>query len=442
MAFPLRRLACLTVLLALTGLSVAAGPFADDPVSVAGSSSFASDSSPGEPEGKPSLWSRFTGAVRNGWSRVTTRLGKAIPDLKVPTSVTNSARIPGHDGPEFVCQGICHLPEAVLPPGPVARPSAPARYVLLSYYPVPEHTDEPSQLVVVEAATGKAVRRFGLYEGPGRPYTGHAGGVAVAGRYVWVASGWKLYGFGLEEVLDGLADAGARPAAAGRKLPASLRPVPALDLVADRIVEVDSKASFVSFDGTFLWVGDFVKASSGSFAPVAHHARNPFGWKTWIAGYRVDADGLPTATRTYTFDDAGQARTGRRPDRLLYCRESVQGMAVCGSYVALSISYGAMNSKLAFYRNPFGKAGRQVTCQPAGQETTFKVEAWTLAEGVNWLETVKLPAGAEDLEYDGRSLYVTFEGGSPNYRQKWLSINPTVSITDCFYVLDPAKELR
>ncbi len=442
MAFHLRRFACLTVLLAMTTLTAAAGPFTDAPVAVAGSSSLASDLSPEVPEGKPGLWSRLTGAVRKAWGRVTTRLGKAIPDLKVPTSVTSSARIPGHDGPEFVCQGICHLPERILPPGPVARPSGPARYVLLSYYPVPEHTGEPSQLVVVEVATGRAVRRFGLYEGPGRPYTGHAGGVAVAGRYVWVASGWKLYGFGLAEILDGLTGAGARPAPPGRKLPPSLRPVPTLDLVADRIVEVDSKASFVSFDGTFLWVGDFVKSSSASFAPVAHHARNPFGGMTWIAGYRVDADGLPTATRTYTFDDDGRARTGRRPDRLLFCRESVQGMAVCGPWVALSLSYGAMNSKLAFYRNPFRQAGRKAAFQPDGQAGTFTVEAWTLAEGVNWLKTVKLPAGAEDLEYDGRSLYVTFEGGSPNYRQKWLAINPALSITDCFYVLDPARELR
>ncbi|HMM59330.1 MAG TPA: hypothetical protein PKC25_04270, partial [Candidatus Rifleibacterium sp.] len=112
-------------------------------------------------------------------------------------------------------------------------------------YPGPDYTDEPSQLVVVETATGKPLRRFGLYQSSDKPYTGHAGGVTVAGKYVWVASGFKIYGFRLEEILDFLNDKSAKaPTSANKGIPASLN-IPAIDLTAERIFEVDSKASFV-----------------------------------------------------------------------------------------------------------------------------------------------------------------------------------------------------
>ena len=60
-----------------------------------------------------------------------------------------------------------------------------------------------------------------------------------------------------------------------------------------------------------------------------------------------------------------------------------------------------------------------------------------LADGENWLKTLELPAGAEDLEYDGRYLYVTFEGASENYRKKWIAKNPLISIEGRFYLISP-----
>ena len=269
----------------------------------------------------------------------------------------------------------------------------------------------------------------------------HAGGVAVAGRYAWVASGNKIYGFKLQEILDFLNDKSAKAQTRVSGVPASLQ-IPACDLTAAEIFEVDSKASFVSFDGTHIWVGDFVKASNKDFAPITHHSQNPFGRNTWIAGYKVDSDGLPTATRKYTFKDGDKNRTAFKPDSLIFCRESVQGMAACGKYMALSISYGALNSKLALYNSPLATAATKVTFKPAGQSKSFTADAWQLADGVNWLKTVDLAAGAEDLEYDGSSIYVTFEGASKNYRQKWIGINPLITISDSFYLIKPANILK
>lgn len=434
-------LCAVLIILSFTSDTFAISPFADQPVTISQSS--ASSGSAGSTEAeKPGLWQRFVSKVKKGYQKLTSKLNQALTDDKPPAFVSSSGKIPGHDGRQFVCQGICYLPEQVITPASEQSKPRKYRYTLLSYYPELDYTDEPSQLVVVETATGKPLRRFGLYQSSDKPYTGHAGGVTVAGKYVWVASGFKIYGFRLEEILDFLNDKSAKaPTSAGKGIPASLN-VPAIDLTAERIFEVDSKASFVSFDGTQLWVGDFVKSSSKNFAPVAHHTQNPFDRNTWIAGYKTNADGLPTASQKYTFKDGDTTRTAFKPDRLIFCRESVQGMAICGKYAALSLSYGALNAKLALYKNPLSTPSNKVSFKPAGQSKTFSAEAWELADEKNWLKTAEIAAGSEDLEFDGTSIYVTFEGASQNYRQKWISINPLVTISDRFYLIKPAEILK
>ncbi|MBF0407586.1 MAG: hypothetical protein HQM10_09530 [Candidatus Riflebacteria bacterium] len=387
------------------------------------------------------FWDSFIKNARSIYSKFSIILNKAFTNDTLPVFVSKSAIIPGHDTHEFVCQGVCYLPDDVISPAADQIKLTSYKHVLLSYYSVSGKTDEPSQLVVVDINSGKPLRRFGLYESEGQPYTGHAGGVTVAGAYVWVASGFRLYGFKLREILDFMNDSTAKVSSEYTDISASLR-IPSTDLVVDRIFDVDSKASFVSFDGIHLWVGDFVKSSSDDFAPVKHHAKNPFDMKTWIAGYKVNDQGLPTASQKYNYRDGNTTRTAFKPDRLIFCRESVQGMAICGKYAALSISYGARNSKLAFYRSPLNQPSTSISFTPAGHIKTFTTEGWVLAEGINWLKTINLPAGAEDLEYDGSFLYVTFEGASPNYRQKWISMNPSISISEKFYLINPSDVLK
>ncbi|HNX74583.1 MAG TPA: hypothetical protein PLM07_09615 [Candidatus Rifleibacterium sp.] len=419
---------------------VAQTPFSGQPVSISKSASQSAMQTESTKE-KPSLWDRFVKKVKSTYQSLTSTINKAVTKDTPPAFVSSNALIPGHESREFVCQGVAWLPNRVINPASLQSKASDYQNILLSYYCEPDYTDHPSQLVVVNRYTGKPLRRFALYQSNNSPYTGHAGGVAVAGKYVWVASGYKIYGFRLQEILDFINDKTAKAPASLTGIPKSLQ-IPTLDLTAAETFEVDSKASFVSFDGTHIWVGDFVKSSNKDFAPIAHHTTNPFSRKTWIAGYKVDADGLPTATRKYTFTEGDKSRTAFKPDSLIFCRESVQGMAVCGKYVALSISYGALNSKLALYNSPLSKPATKLSFKPAGQSKTFTADAWELADGVNWLKTVDIAAGSEDLEYDGNGIYVTFEGGSKNYRQKWVSINPLVTISDNYYYIRPANILK
>jgi hypothetical protein len=84
-------------------------------------------------------------------------------------------------------------------------------------------------------------------------------------------------------------------------------------------------------------------------------------------------------------------------------------MAVAKGLVALSLSFGSRDSKLAFYRSPF--LGRSFEVElPRGTTKGFVVN------GDNHLGTVEMPAGSQDLEWNERGLLVGFEGGCDKYR--------------------------
>lgn len=370
-------------------------------------------------------------SVKKELNTIGTAVANKLPGRK--GYLNESIFLPGHETKEMVCQGIAYLPSKVMEANEQGDGSY-CQYVLLSYYP--KNSEQSSQIVVIDRETAMPVRRLSLYKSEDEPYTGHAGGIAVAGKYLWVASGNKIYGFNVQTILDFIDASTTMEVKTAEGLPQSLGRLANEKLVCEKTYAVDSKASYISFDGKYLWVGDFTKKSEKSYKPIAHH--NLFKRNCWVAGYLVDSDGCPTSTTTYTYEADGKSYKANKPDAVIAMRESVQGMAVCGDYIALTISYGAVNSKLAFYKNPLKENGEKLSYKPAGQSKEFSVEAWELADKKNWVNTVTLAAGAEDLEYDGENLYVTFECSSKNYKDKW-KLNPLVTITDNFYLINPEK---
>ena len=369
-------------------------------------------------------------AIVNKVGNVKDKIRSALN--KKDSYINESIFLPGHESKEMVCQGIAYLPSKVMDAKEQVNPGY-CRYVLLSYYP--KNSSQPSQIVVIDRKTAKPVKRFPLYKSNGNAYTGHAGGIAVAGKYLWVASGNKIFGFSVQDIIDFIGNTTTK-ASAVKGLPKSLDNLPAKKLTALKTYSVDSKASYVSFDGKYIWVGDFTKSSASDYKPVKHH--KVMGRNCWIAGYLVDFKGYPTSKTEYTYKSGNDKITVHKPDAVIAMRESVQGMAICGKYVALTTSYGAANSKLAIYNNPLDTDSTKVTYKPEGQSKSFSVKAWELADKKNWVNTVKLAAGAEDLEYDGENLYVTFECSSKNYRTRW-SLKPSVKIIDDFYLINPKK---
>ena len=54
----------------------------------------------------------------------------------------------------------------------------------------------------------------------------------------------------------------------------------------------------------------------------------------------------------YSYKDGKDTENAHKPDAIIAIRDFVQGMAFTENHVALSISMGPINSKLAFYKNP------------------------------------------------------------------------------------------
>lgn len=357
---------------------------------------------------------------------------------KVSKYIAKSFKIPGHDDKNFVCQGITYLNDTVT--NTTKQKSRSSKYALLSYYPKDtKNNKNSSQLVVVDLNNGKAIRRFDLYSSEGKIYNGHAGGITLAGNYVWVASGHKLYGFKTQEILDFINSSFIAVVQDPKNKPANIPDslyIHSTKLVADKVVTVDSKASFVSFDGTYLWVGNFVKSSSSNYSPIKHHATNSYGRKTWISGYKTNKKGVPTSKTKYTYNDGDSTvKNALKPDVIICCRESVQGMSVFGKYIALSISYGSTDSKLAIYKSPLSE--KADTTKYTVSDKSYSVNSYELADKKNYVKTITLAAGSEDLDYDGKYLYVTFEGGSPNYKSKWQKQGGVIE--EKFYMLNCKK---
>ncbi len=364
------------------------------------------------------------------YGNVTDKINSHFNKDKIPSYVSEAIFLPGHESKEMICQGIAYLPDEVMDATQQGDGNY-YRYVLLSYYP--KESEQPSQIVVIDRKTGKPIKRFPLYKKNGKPYTGHAGGITVAGKYVWVSSSRTLYGFSTQEILDFIADNKTK-AQAEEGIPDSLDVLPAKDLTVVDYYDVDSKASCVSFDGKYIWVADFAKGIGKEYSPIKHH--KIMGRNCWIAGYLVDSDGYPTSKVEYKYTEDGSEETAHKPDAVIAMRDFVQGMAFCDDYVTLSVSMGPINSRLAVYKNPMEKDGKKITYKPEGCKESFTVEAWELSSLKNWKKTKTVSAGSEDLEFDGKNLYVAFEVSSKNYHKTWININPTIKTTKYFYIID------
>ena len=168
----------------------------------------------------------------NGYNSVTNKINSKFNNDGSSAYVSEYIFLPGHETKEMVCQGIAYL----------SSEEDENKYVLLSYYP--KKSEQSSQIIVVDRKSGKAIRRFALYKSEDNAYTGHAGGIAVAGKYLWVASGLRIYAFSTDEIFDFIADSEAKTASVD-DLPDSFDALPAKDLFCEKSYSVDSKVMIV-----------------------------------------------------------------------------------------------------------------------------------------------------------------------------------------------------
>lgn len=235
-----------------------------------------------------------------------------------------------------------------------------------------------STLAVVNRASGEAVKRLPINLEDGKPYRGHAGGVAISRENLWVSSEGALYRLPLAS-LERAADGD----------PVSF---------ADRF-ETPVRASFTTYADGVLWVGEFHHLPGYETDP-SHRLTNsePSQYNAWVVGYALDATTDRPSAPTYIFSIPNQ----------------VQGMAFSTQSVVLSQSYGrTRESTLTRYSKPDLQGEPHQTVKLDGRE----IPVWFLDRKVPGYTSLAAPPMAEGVVTDGDDrLYLLFESGASKFK--------------------------
>lgn len=268
------------------------------------------------------------------------------------------------------------------------------RVLVSLYYKKKNASPKPSLFALQSITMGGVKGWVQLNDENGNEFYGHVGGVTRMGKFIWTVSGGKLYRYSRQEILN---------AERGAKINAKAK------------FNVDSKASYISSDANALYIGDFA-AGKKFRTPDHHHGKKK---KAWIAQYIFDYHTGEPKNTTYEVD----GKKVLKPERVIFIRQKVQGMAVYfkrnakrfRSRIALSVSFGSKSSKLAIYNNPLDHRGSSFQVKLPGGHT---IPGYVLNDH-NHIKTIPMPPGSEDLDWDGSNLYTAFEAGANPYRKRW-----------------------
>lgn len=180
--------------------------------------------------------------------------------------------------------------------------------------------DEASPIYIVDRASGELVKRVSLKKPDGEDFTGHSGGVALWGDYVYVAGGASncLFVFSYSDLLT--ADT------------ASYIGKFSLKASEDDLI----RASCVTVEGGYLTVAEFY--DGGAYLTLDSHKI------TTTAGDKNNAMAL-------VFEMSESAEFGIKPEaiRAYSLPDKVQGVCYDGERVYLSTSYGLSHSFIYEY---------------------------------------------------------------------------------------------
>lgn len=151
----------------------------------------------------------------------------------------------------FVQQGLSYLPEK--------------NWVIIAGYS--GNSNVNSMLFVVDLVTGEMAREVMLQYSDGTDYFGHAGGVAVTEKNIFIANNGHLYRIALGKFI-------------------SL--TPSAFCTFDEEISVPSRASYCSYADDVLWVGEF-QYDPRYKTDRTHWYKNKDGrYKAWLIGYELD----------------------------------------------------------------------------------------------------------------------------------------------------------
>lgn len=251
----------------------------------------------------------------------------------------------------FVCQGICVEDESgkILISGYMKDHSAGRIYV----------TDKNDNSYYVS-----------VKESDGSDFTGHAGGIAVRGNVIYVASDDALRLISFTDVMN--AENGD-------------------EVYVQAVIGVNNEASFVYADDNYIYVGEFHDGED-------YITNHPYEDPNEGMHYAIVSRYLPSE---FVFRDDGE--NVATPDRVYSIRNKVQGICFAEGKVVMSTSYGLADSVYYVYD--------EEKATDSGQ-TLDGAPVYFLGE---CQRSIKGPAMAEGLEYyDGEVITLT-ESASDKY---------------------------
>lgn len=248
----------------------------------------------------------------------------------------------------------------------------------------------PGSLAVLNASTEQLVKSLSLYEEDSSPYLGHAGGIAVTGESLWMASETYLYRMLMSDV---------EAAMHGGKVKFQER------------IPLPVQAAFVTYKDGVLWAGEFYEAKAYPTDP-SHHLTNRDNETqyAWMAGYRVDE----TTGELSADSRNGDSEAAATPQYLMSITGKVQGAAIGESTIYLSTSYGRGNDSVLYrYDNPLQEEPH-ATVEVNGQSVPLWFLDGQSAKADNAI-LVTVPM-AEGIALAGDELYLLLESGANKYR--------------------------
>lgn len=265
----------------------------------------------------------------------------------------------------FVPQGVSYLPEK--------------NWFIFSGYSGMEYN---SPILAVDAETGLLVKEVMLKNLDGSPYIGHAGGVAVTEKNIYIANGGYLLRISLEKFLS---------------LPDSS------ECAFEEAIPVPSRASYCSYANGILWVGEF--QHSGYPTDESHYIQTEDGeHKAWIIGYELDE------TQESELKETSKESLLAVPDYILTTTNRIQGMTIRDGSIYLSQSYGRKNASTMFkYASPLSdEPFMHVSLLNA------QVPVWTLTND-KLQGQLTMPPASENLVTVENDMYVLFETAASMY---------------------------
>lgn len=288
---------------------------------------------------------------------------------------------------KFVIPGLC---ESFVPQGITFCES-------LDSFMLSGYSDDggAAHILTVDYTSGRINGEHKILKGDGSEFTGHSGGIAAYGRYVYIADGYFLYYIPVEKFSGG-----------------------SDEVAIEGEIRLPCAASYISTYGGYMWAGNFYHKSFAKNYDVSVYDKYNKLYRTVIAGYRFD-DSYEGAIRT---DTDGIENTAV-PFVAMCAPSEVQGLAFLSSGdVHLSSSYGrTVMSMQRLYEFPL-KRKCDAVIKLGGKD----VPVWFLNDDSMKRAVTTFPMSEGAVHRNGR-VYIVFESAAKKYRDT--ALDPT----DCVW---------